>query len=301
MSLSTRSTTILFVLLGGAMTLSSCSGTAGPADATASTPASREVSADLAAIEEEHGVTIGVSAHTADATANIEYRADDRFGYASTVKTFVASALLSALSPAERSATVTWTQAEIDAAGYSPVTSAHVADGLTLDELAEAAVRESDYTATNLVMQSLGGPEAVQAHLRLLGDDSTVVSQREPDLNTVVPGQDVNTTTPAAFASALREAFEGDVLSAAGQDTLMDWMSGNATGDALIRAGAPPGWIVADKSGGAGGIRNDLAVATPPDGEPVYLAILTTTDDPDADYDDVVIEETARVVLAALG
>lgn len=77
-------------------------------------------------------------------------------------------------------------------------------------------------------------------------------------------------------------------------------MSGNATGDALIRAGAPADWTVLDKSGGVGPIRNDIAVVTPPGRAPILLTILTTRTDPAAPYDDALVAAVARLALAAL-
>lgn len=253
------------------------------------------MSAPLAAMEAEYGVRVGVSALAADGSA-VEYRADERFGYASTLKVFAAGLLLATTTPAERSATVTWTQADLDAAGFSPATTEHLDDGLTLEQLAEAAVRQSDNTALNLVLEAVGGPDALQRFLRGLGDPTTVVTADEPELNTVTEGSDANTTTPAAFTAALEAQLQDEAVAG----TLLTWMSGNATGDALIRAGAPAGWVVADKSGGAGGIRNDIAVVTRPDGERILLSILTTKTDPDADNDDAVVAETARAVLGGL-
>ena len=67
----------------------------------------------------------------------------------------------------------------------------------------------------------------------------------------------------------------GDALGAEDRAQLVEWMSGNATGDALVRAGVPGGWGVADKSGAAAyGTRNDIAVLQPPDGAPVVVAVL---------------------------
>jgi beta-lactamase class A len=261
---------------------------------TASAP-TIDVSAPLDAIEAEYGVRVGVSALAADGRA-VEYRASERFGYASTIKVFAAGLLLATTTAEERAATVTWTQADLDTAGYSPATTEHLFDGLSLEQLAEAAVRQSDNTALNLVLEAVGGPDALQQFLRSLGDDATVVTSYEPELNTVTEGSDANTTTPASFTTALQALLKDEAVA----DTLLTWMSGNATGDALIRAGAPDGWVVADKSGGAGGIRNDIAVVTMPGGERILLSVLTAKTDPDADYDDAVVAETARAVLGAL-
>lgn len=93
----------------------------------------------------------------------------------------------------------------------------------------------------------------------------------------------------------------GDLLTDDKRERLLDWMQGNATGDTLIRAGAPEGWTIADKSGaGRYGTRNDIAVVWPPDREPIILAIMTRHDTEDADYDDALIAEVAEVTLKAL-
>ncbi|MEC5180103.1 serine hydrolase [Arthrobacter sp. CG_A4] len=135
-----------------------------------------------------------------------------------------------------------WTEDHLRAAGYSPVTSEHVGTGLTSDQLAEAAVRESDNTALNLLLEKLGGPRALGTALRQIGDDPTDPVNVESALNEISPGSTADTTTPAAFTANLEVIPSGDVLNNRERDTLVEWMSGNATGDTLIRAGAPAGW-----------------------------------------------------------
>ena len=56
-------------------------------------------------------------------------------------------------------------------------------------------------------------------------------------------------------------------------------MRESTTGTALIRAGVPQGWVVADKTGaGSYGTRNDIAVVRPPGRDPVVMAVLTSRD-----------------------
>lgn len=179
------------------------------------------------------------------------------------------------------------------------MTEQHVADGLSYGQLAEAAVRMSDNTALNLVLTRIGGPSGLDAALTGLGDTTTEVVHGEPDLNTIEPGSTEDTTTPAAFTAALATVLDGSTLDRADTALLVDWMGGNATGDALIRAGAPDGWVVVDKSGGAGPIRNDVARVTPPGGDPIVLSVLTTRNDPDAAYDDTLVARSASAVLGA--
>jgi beta-lactamase class A len=256
-------------------------------------------SAEFQALEAEFGARVGVSAIDTGSGARLSYRADERFGYASTIKALAAAVFLHEVPAAAREELVTWSAEDVEAAGYSPVTSEHVDTGLTLSQLAEAAVRRSDNTALNLVLARIGGPSGLDAALTALGDEVIEVVNAEPTLNVIEPGSAEDTSTPAAFADDLSRLIDGSVLEPADQETLLTWMSGNATGDTLIRAGAPADWSVADKSGGAGGIRNDVAIIRPPGREPIILSIFTTTLDPDADYDDALVAAVAKAALSA--
>lgn len=267
---------------------------------SATIPAPIDLSDQLQQLESKYAARIGVSAVDTGTGQTISYRTDDRFGYASSFKAFVAAGFLSKVPAAERDTVVTWTQEDIDAAGYSPVTSEHISNGLTLSQLAEAAVRSSDNAATNIILKKIGGPAGLQEILRQAGDDSSEVVSYEPDLNIIEPGSTDDTTTPAAFTSGLHAFLIGTVLTEADRTTLLDWMSDNPTGDPLIRAGAPDGWAVADKSGGAYGIRNDVAIVTHPGRAPIILVIFTMKNDADEEYDNNTVADTAKIVLDTL-
>ena len=231
----------------------------------------------------------------------VEHRPDERFGYASSLKVLAAAELLRQVPADQREERVTWTQEDVDAAGHSPVTSEHLDEGLTYPELAEAAVRQSDNTAMNLMLARIGGPEGLDAALEELGDTTTEVVHEEPALNDVEPGSTEDTTSPSAFTADLAALLDPErtpqILDPTDRETLIDWMSGNPTGDTLIRAGAPGGWRVAEKSGGAGGIRNDVAILTPPGRAPIVVSVLTQRNDPEAEYDDALVARAAEAVL----
>ena len=231
----------------------------------------------------------------------VEHRPDERFGYASSLKVLAAAELLRQVPADQREERVTWTQEDVDAAGHSPVTSEHLDEGLTYPELAEAAVRQSDNTAMNLMLARIGGPEGLDAALEELGDTTTEVVHEEPALNDVEPGSTEDTTSPSAFTADLAALLDPErtpqILDPTDRETLIDWMSGNPTGDTLIRAGAPEGWTVAEKSGGAGGIRNDVAILTPPGRAPIVVSVLTQRNDPEAEYDDALVARAAEAVL----
>lgn len=258
------------------------------------------VAAELAALEEEYEATIGVVARDTATGASIAFGQDRRFGYASTMKAPLAGVFLDRVEGDARDEVVRWSAAEVDEAGYAPVAAERIEEGLTLAELAEAAVRQSDNLAYNLVLERIGGPAALDTALAELGDETTEVVSDEPELNTIEPGSIDDTTTAAALTGTLEALLLGPTLDADDRALLLDWMSGNATGDSLIRAGAPEGWVVADKSGGAGAIRNDVALVTRPDGAPIVIAVLTERNDPEAERDDTLVARAAEIALDAL-
>jgi beta-lactamase class A len=287
--------------------------TASPSPTSEPTEATEQVtvSADdaLAALETQYGARLGVFAVDTGTGATLSWRGDDRFAYASTHKALSAAALLREVGVAGLDDAVTINSADI--VSYSPVTELHVGGTLTLRELAAASVQQSDNTAANLVMERLGGPAAFDAALEELGDTVTEAVRLEPELNEATPGDTRDTTTPHAFANDLRAYFLGGTLGADGLGVLTGWMTNSATGDSLVRAGAPVDWIVADKSGAASyGTRNDIAVLWPPGGAPIVMAVMSSRDsigadatpnaDPDAEYNDALIADATREVLAVL-
>lgn len=263
-------------------------------------PAPVDVSTDIRNLEQQFDARVGVSAFDTETGATISYRGGERFGFASTLKAFAAAEFLRQSTTEDRDELVRWTRSDIDRAGYSPVTTEHLDTGLTAAELAEAAVRESDNTALNLVLDRIGGPEGLDDALERLGDATTEVVNYEPRLNTITPGSIDDTTTADAFTESMTALQQSSYSTASNRSILLDWMSGNATGDPLVRAGAPAGWVVADKSGGAGPIRNDIAVVTPPDRSAVVITILTEKNNPTAQFDNELVSGTAAVVLRAI-
>lgn len=289
--------------------LTGCTGgSPGPAASPTSTPKATApapdldpvVEEELVALEQEYYATIGVVAVDTATDDAVSYGGDRRFGFASTIKALAAAQFLRSVPGPDRDEVVHWTADDAAAAGHAPVTSQHVDDGLTYAQLAEAAVRFSDNAALNLVVDRIGGPTALDDALASLGDTTTEVVNDEPMLNTIEPGSTEDTSTAAALTASLATVLDGSTLSAADTALLIDWMSDNRTGDALIRAGAPDDWVIADKSGGAGPIRNDIALATPPGEPPIVITVLTSRNDPDAAFDDTLVARTASIVLNAL-
>lgn len=276
----------------------SWSASAAPSSAS-SAPSRREVARGFAELERRFGARLGVYALDTGTGRSVAYRADQRFPYCSTLKALTAGLVLRSSTDAELSRVVRYDRSDV--LEWAPVTSRHVATGMPLRGLLDAALRYSDNTAANLIMERLGGPARVQAALRRLGDGTTHVDRTEPTLNEALPGDVRDTATPRALAGDLRQLLLGDRLSARRRATLGDWMARNTTGDPYIRAGVPAGWAVQDKTGnGRYGTRNDIAVVRPPGGSPIVLALLSRRPAEDAASDDALLAGATRRVVAAL-
>ena len=254
----------------------------------------------FASLEERYEATLGVYAVDTGSGKTVEHRADERFGYASAIKALSAAAALDSATDGGLDDPIP--VAAEDIVTYSPVMEEHVGGTVTLGEVADAAVRFSDNTAGNLLFEYLGGPAGLEDDLRGLGDDVTNVKRIEPDLNQIAPGDDRDTSTPQALATSLLKYAVGGELEANDEDLLISMLKGSTTGDTLIRAGAPDGWEIGDKSGaGAYGTRNDIAVAFPPGGgAPIVIAVLSNRSEPDAEYDDRLIAEAAETAFDSL-
>ncbi|MET3637832.1 beta-lactamase class A [Curtobacterium oceanosedimentum] len=315
----TTRTTLATVAAVAALTLAGCSGSGGggtvtsasgapTASATATTTTVLTPTADaatsraFAALEEQYGARVGVVAiDTADGSST-GYRADERFAFASTNKAFIAAAVLDRSSGADLDEVVHYGRGDLLA--YAPVTSQHVDEGMTVRALVDAALRQSDNTAANLLVDRLGGVGGVSRWLRGIGDDVTRVDRVEPDLNTAVPGDPRDTTTPAQSAADLRAVLLGDALDPDDRALLRSAMAGTTTGDGTIRAGVPDGWSVADKTGTASyGVRDDIAVVQPPGRDPIVLVVFTTRDGAGADAEpsDALVAAAARVAVRSIG
>ncbi|MFV2103205.1 class A beta-lactamase [Micromonospora sp. LOL_024] len=257
------------------------------------------VAVDFAPLEKEFDARLGVYAVDTGTGRSVSHRADERFAYASTCKALAAGAVLAATSTEELDRIVTYSRDDL--VTYSPITEQHLATGMSLRAIADAAVRHSDNTAGNLLLRALGGPDGLKRALRGIGDGVTEPVRWETELNAFVPGDSRDTSTPKALATSLRTYAVDDTLTEADRAVLVDWLKRNTTGDKVIRAGTPDGWEVGDKTGSADyGTRNDIAVIWPPDRAPIVLAVLSDRAARDAERNDVLLARATELTLAAL-
>ncbi len=232
----------------------------------------------VASWEQALGGRIGVTVVGINADREWHYRAHERFPMMSTFKTLACAHILTLAEKGTIDPNQTIQIRDADLVPYAPVTSKLVGGaGLSLLDLCEATLRTSDNVAANLILRATGGPDALTAYIRTLGDTVTRLDRWEVELNEAASGDPRDTTTPTAMASLLRLLLLDGGLSPLATQQLSAWMKANAVSDALLRSALPTGWSIADRSGaGQNGSRAIAAVVWDKVDNPYVVTIYIT-------------------------
>jgi beta-lactamase class A len=257
----------------------------------------------IAQLESNSGGRLGVSVLDTKTGALAHHRGDERFPMCSTFKVLASAAVLKSAGNSLERLKQRVRFLESDIVENSPVTREHVGgEGMTLEELCEAAITRSDNTAGNLLLKNIGGAAGLTSFARSLGDKQTRLDRIEPDLNEAAPGDPRDTTTPNAMAANFRRLLLGDVLLPAARDQLVKWLIANKTGDSRLRAGLPQSWRVGDKTGaGEHGTTNDVAIVWPPERAPLIIAVYLTGATIDSNGRNGVIAAVGREIGKSIG
>jgi beta-lactamase class A len=280
------------VLLAGAL------GALGCGAGAQSRPASIDGrQAELSKLERQVGGRLGIAALDTGNGVSVRYRADERFPMCSTFKLPLAAFVLRRV---ERGEELLDRRIHYQASAlleYAPVTSLHVDSGMTIEQLCAASVIESDNTAANLLLETLGGPAGLTAFFRSLGDATSRLDRNEPWLNTAIAGDERDTTTPLAMLGTLRALLVADTLSAASRAKLCAWLVAATTGLSRLRAGLPSTYRVGDKTGtGENGATNDVAIAWPPARPPILIAAFSWGSSVSAEQRSATLARAARIL-----
>ncbi|MCR6498819.1 BKC/GPC family carbapenem-hydrolyzing class A beta-lactamase [Shinella sp. CPCC 101442] len=254
----------------------------------------------LAALEARHEGRIGVAIHNLATDARLRHRAEERFLMCSTFKALLAAHILARVDRKEEALDRRIVVKKSDLVDWSPVVEKRIGGkGVSIAELCEATVTLSDNAAANLLLAASGGPKAVTAFLRGLGDDVTRLDRTEPALNYhETPDDERDTTTPVAMAETWRKLVFTDVLSAPSRAQLAAWFVMNKTGDTRLRAGFPADWMTGDKTGTNGnkiGNANDIAIAWSPNRGAIVVTAFVEIPGISGDERNAVIAEIGRI------
>ena len=279
-----------------------------------------------------HG-SIGVAAWRLDGTGpKTLVNAQALFPMASTFKVAVAAAVLQRV---DEHALALNQMIAVDSSRM--VDSEVIADrfihpgiSLSVENLMELMLTQSDNTATDYMVEAAGGPTAVTAwvrnqgisELRIDGDTAAILRRffglgagqfpealaaqlaAEPNLglkgdkpNPAFDNDPRDTASPGAMAQLLTRIFAGRALSKESTTALIQMMSRCRTGAARLRGRMPADSSVAHKTGTIGGTVDDVGVITlPRNGGQVVIAVFIKASDAPVDAREAAIAEIGRSV-----
>lgn len=183
----------------------------------------------------------------------------------------------------------------------------------TIRDLLERSMAVSDNTAADVLLNLIGGPSAI-ADLKLTGirvdraerelqPDSLGLSPFRPELadpkvwaaaiKALPEGVRLaalekylkdprDTSTPEGMVDLLRRFYQGELLSKASTEMLLQIMRDTFTGKARLRAGLPTDWALAHKTGtgyevlGVATAANDVGIAISPDQHAIIIVVFTS-------------------------
>lgn len=310
--LCTRRNVLSGMILG---LLTAACGIDGNADAakaqTTKTPLAPDQQQWIAALKDIEAKANGrLGAYVLDTQtgAGFGWRTEERFAHCSSFKLSLAAMVLRMAERGEADLTEMLRWTEKDMMANSPVTEKAIATGLSVEALAKGTLITSDNTAANVLLNRFGGPKAMTAFWRSLGDTVSQLDRLEPALNETPGGTTLDSTTPEAMAHTVAKMVHGDALTPPNRAKLKAWMADVQTGNKRIRAGLPADWESGDKTGtGFTDTKQtyvDLAYAGPKGRAPLIItgyfepAMLSEDMDPAAM---AVLADVGRLAARSLG
>jgi beta-lactamase class A len=280
------------------------------------------------------GGVVGVAALHLETGRRVSLRGGERFPMASTYKVPIAVQLLGRVERGGISLDQMVPLAARDLhPGSGTLTDLFHKPGLALSvrNLLELMLLISDNSATDVLLQMAGGPEAVTQRMRALGIEGLQVSRPtalliadwrgieklppEPEWTPerfdklsreVAPearhaaaqrfdADPRDTSTPDAMVDLLARIHSGAALGSQMTDLLLDIMRRCRTGEGRLKGMLPPGVEVAHKTGGIGGTTNDAGILRlPGNAGHVAVAAFVKSSDREAPQRERAIAQMAR-------
>jgi beta-lactamase class A len=248
-----------------------------------------ELVATIQTLGRQFNGKVGIAVKHVDAGWTVSHNGDRLFPQQSVSKLWVAMAMLDAVDRGKLTLDRPVTIKPEDLTLFHQPIAAMVKSGTgyttTLRSLLDRAMMQSDNTANDSIMRTVGGPEAVRSYLarRFIGPDSIRFGPGERMLQSQTAGltwsQDMSVgrrfytaranlprtvreraldsyladpmdgATPLAMVGALARLQKGEMLSKTSTATLLSVMEAAKTGPQRIKAGVPQGWTYVHKTG----------------------------------------------------
>jgi beta-lactamase class A len=159
-------------------------------------------------------------------------------------------------------------------------------------DVATRMIIASDNTATNMLVDALGGPTALNQTFEAWGLQSTVLRNPLPDL------EGTNTTSGRDLALLMALIDQGAILSSRSRDRMFNIMQ-RTTNRSLIPFGITDDSVIANKTGDLASVLGDVALIDASNGKRYALAVLVQRPDNDGRASELIrrVAETTHTEL----
>ncbi len=163
----------------------------------------------------------------------------------------------------------------------------------SIDYLAKIMIRKSDNSATNMLIEEVGGINQLNAALRHWGFSKTQVTSWLPDL------KGTNTTTPYDIATMLYNIDNQKFLPLQSAANIKEYMS-HVENRTLIKSQLPENAVLMHKTGDIGKMLGDAGVIYSPSGKKYIMVIMVKRPHNDYGARDL-IQKVSKTVYNSLG
>ncbi len=165
---------------------------------------------------------------------------------------------------------------------------------VSLKEAMETMIVFSDNTATNLIIDRVGGISACNRDFAFWGLKRTYVNDWLPDL----PG--TNKTSPGDLVSLLAMVDKGQLLSPKSRERMLEIMQRTRI-KTLLPPGLPPGAKISHKTGDIGSLVGDAGIITAPDGRRFIVAVQVERPHNDRRANEMIRQMSAQIYQRMIG
>ena len=186
---------------------------------------------------------------------------------------------------------------------WSPIREKYPAGNvkLSLAEILEYTIAESDNNGCDILLELIGGTGTVNNHIHKIGVNDFSIQANEEEMHQDWNVQFSNRTTPLAATELLNIFYERKILSPGSFEFLWNTMVYSQTGKDRIKGQLPTGTLVAHKTGTSGtneqGVTaavNDIGIVTLPDGKHFAIAVFVSNSKEDDKTNEKIISDIAK-------
>ncbi|WP_210437155.1 serine hydrolase [Oxynema aestuarii] len=213
-------------------------------------------------------LTPGIFVVDLDTGGYVDLNGSSSFSAASTIKLPILIAFFQAVDEGKvRLDQMLTMQAEQVAGGSGDMRYSAPGTEYSALETATKMITISDNTATNMLIDLLGGAEILNEQFRGWGLSSTQISNPLPDL------EGTNTTSPRDLVQLMSMVEQGGLVSLRSRDRLLDILTATVN-DSLLPQGLGQDAAIAHKTGDIGTSIADAGLVDRPDGKRYLIATL---------------------------